>query len=62
MLLNFRRPTGNNAYKIYDMLGLKLLTRLQLGFGHHSKHKGRHNFAESLKRYALNPLNPFFGN
>ena len=51
MLLNFIRPTGNSTYKIYDPLGIKLLTRLRLGFSHLSEHKFRHNFADSL-----NPL------
>ena len=37
--------------KIYDLLGIKLLTRLRLGFSHLSEHKFRHNFADSL-----NPL------
>ena len=41
MLLNFIRPKGNNTYKIYDPLGIKLLTRLRLGFSHHSEHKFR---------------------
>ena len=48
MLLNFIRPTGNSTYKIYDQLGIKLLTRLRLGFSHLSEHKFRHNFADSL--------------
>ena len=51
MLLNFIRPTGNSTYKIYDPLGIKVLTRLRLGCSHHSEHKFRHNFADSL-----NPL------
>ena len=51
MLPNFIRPTGNSAYKIYDPLGIKLLTRLRLGFSYLSEHKVRHNFADSL-----NPL------
>ena len=51
MLLNFIRPVGNSTYKMYDPLGIKLLTRLRLGFSHLSEHKFRHNFADSL-----NPL------
>ena len=38
-----KRPTGNTTYKIYDLLGIKLLTRLWLGFSHISEHKFRHN-------------------
>ena len=44
MLQNFIRPTGSSTYKINDPLGIKLLTRLQLGFSHLSEHKFRHNF------------------
>ena len=51
MLLNFITPTGNSTYKIYDSLGIKLLTRLRFGFSHLSEHKFRHNFTDSL-----NPL------
>ena len=48
MLLNFIRPTGNSTYKIYDPLGIKLLTRLRLSFSYLSEHKFRHNFADTL--------------
>ena len=51
MLLNFTRHIGNSTYKIYDSLGIILLTRLRLGFSHFSEHKFRHYFADSL-----NPL------
>ena len=51
ILLNFIKPTRNNTYKIYDPLGIKLLTRLRLRLSHLSEHKVRHNFADSL-----NPL------
>ena len=35
MLLNFIRPIENNStYKIYNLLGIKLLTTLRLGFSH----------------------------
>ena len=50
-LLSFIRPIENSAHKIYDPLGIRLLTRLQLGFSHLSEHRFRHNFADSL-----NPL------
>ena len=48
MLLNFITLRENRAYKIYDRLGIKLLTRLQLGFIHLSKHKFRHKLPDSL--------------
>ena len=51
MLLNFIRTIENSTYKIYDLLGIKLLATLRLGFSHLFEHKFRHNFA-----YSLNPL------
>ena len=51
MLLNFRRPIGSSTYKIYDPLGIKLLSRIRFGFSYLSGHKFRHNFAD-----PLNPL------
>ena len=48
MSLNFIRPTGKS---IFDLLGIKLLTRLLLGFSHLSEQKFRHNVAG-----LLNPL------
>ena len=51
MFLDFIRPTGKSTYKIYELLGIKLVTRLWLGFSHLSEHKFKHNFADSL-----NPL------
>ena len=50
-LLNFLRPIGNSTYKIYDPVGIILLTRLRFGFSHLSNRKFRHNFAD-----LLNPL------
>ena len=46
MLLIFIRPIGNSTCKIYDPLGIKLLTRLRLGFSHLFEHKFRHKFAD----------------
>ena len=48
MLLSFIRPIGNSTYKIYDVLRIKLLTILRLGFSHLFQYKFRHNFADSL--------------
>ena len=50
-LLSFIRPTTNNVYNIFDPIGLKLLTRLRLGFSHLNEHIFRHNF-----QYCMNPL------
>ena len=49
MFLDFITPIGSSTYKIFDQLGIKLLTRLRLlGFSHISENKFRHNFADSL--------------
>ena len=50
-LLSLIRPIQSNVYNIFDPPGLKLLTRLRLGFSHLNEHKFRHNFQE-----CLNPL------
>ena len=47
-LLAFIRPVQNNIFNILDPQGLKLLTRLRLGFSHLSKHRFRHNFQECM--------------
>ena len=48
ILLPFIRPIENSIYSIYDTLGIKLLHRLQLGFGHIREQKSRHNFADTV--------------
>ena len=50
-LLSFIRPVQSSIYSIFDPEGLKLLTRLRLGFTHLNEHKFRHNF-----QVCLNPL------
>ena len=50
-LLSFIRPSQSNVYNIFDPSGLKLFTRLRLGFSHLNEHKFRHNFQD-----CLNPL------
>ena len=43
-LLMFIRPVQNSALNIFDLIGLKLLTWLRLGFRHLNEHRFRHNF------------------
>ena len=43
-LLSFIRPVQNNIFNIFESQGLKLLTRLRLGFSHLDKDRFRHNF------------------
>ena len=50
-LLSFIRPIANSIYDIHDPIGLKLLTRLRLGFSHLNEHRFRHNFQD-----CMNPL------
>ena len=38
LLLKIGRPSPNHIYKIYDPLGLKLLTRLRLGLSYLNEH------------------------
>ena len=50
-LLSLIRPPEMNVYNIFNPIGLKLLTRLRLGFSHLNEHKVRHGFQD-----CLNPL------
>ena len=50
-LLDFIRPTANSTFGTNDVSGLKLLTRLRVGFSHLREHKFKHNFQDTL-----NPL------
>ena len=52
-LLKFIRPVQRKTFNINDSVGVKLLTRLCLGFSHLCEHKFRHGF-----RDILNPLCP----
>ena len=45
------RACENSIYSVYDPLAIKLLHRLQLGFGQLCEHKFGHNFADTV-----NPL------
>ena len=50
-ILNFIRPSESKVYNINDTIGIKLITRLRLGFSHSREHKIKHNL-----RDTLNPL------
>ena len=47
-LLNFIRSNSNNVFNINNPLGLKLLTRVRIGFSHLKEHKFKHNFQDSV--------------
>ena len=38
-LLKIGRPVQNSIFKVYNPLGIKLLTRLRLGLSHLNKYK-----------------------
>ena len=50
-LLNFIRPRASKVYNINDTIGIKLITRIRLGFSHLREPKFEHNFQDTL-----NPL------
>ena len=52
-LLSLIRSSQSNVYNIFDPIGLKLLTRLRLGFSHLNEHKFRHNFQDCLSPLCL---------
>ena len=49
--MSFIRPVQNNIFNIFDPIGLKFLTRLQLGFSYLNEHRFRRNFQD-----CMNPL------
>ena len=50
-LLNFIRPSASKVYNINNTIGIKLITRLRLGFSHLREPKFKHNLQDTL-----NPL------
>ena len=52
-VLNFIRHVQRKTFNIDDSVGVKLLTRLRLGFSHLREHKFKHRF-----RVILNPHCP----
>ena len=52
-LLTFIRPLENDTYRIYDPLGVRLLSRLRSGFSQLKLHKFRYNFPDTLNPLCL---------
>ena len=50
-LLSFTCPVQSNVYNIFDLKGLRFLSRLGLSLSHLNEHRSRHNF-----QYCINPL------
>ena len=46
-LIKSLRPPKRSVFKITDIVGVRLLTRLRMGFSHLREHKFRHNFSNS---------------
>ena len=42
------RPHANSTYRIHNLVGIRLLTRLRLGLSHLNEHKFRHNFDDCV--------------
>ena len=55
-LLDFIRPTANSTFGTNDVSGLKLLTRLRVGFSHLREHKLNIIFKKHWTHCALVPL------
>ena len=47
-VIKFIRPVQRKIFNIYDSVGVKLLTRLWLGFSHLREHNFRHGFGDIL--------------
>ena len=43
-ILSLIKANGNLVFAVHDVVGLKFLTRLRLGFSHLNKHKFQYNF------------------
>ena len=46
-LIKCIKPPKRSTFKIDDILGIKLITKIRLGFSHLREHKHRHNFPVS---------------
>ena len=46
--LSYIRPEANNIFNVHNAKGIKLLTRLRVGFSHLKEHKFRHNFQDLI--------------
>ena len=55
-LLKFIRSFPNSLFNVSDSLGIKLLTRLCLGFSHLREHKFNHNFQDTINLLCSNSL------
>ena len=52
-LLQFIRPTALPVYRVHHPCGLKLLTRVRIGFSHLREHKFRHNFQDTINPFCI---------
>ena len=47
-ILSFIRPMPNSIYNIHNLLGVKYITRLRIGFSNLKWQKFKHNFQDSI--------------
>ena len=52
-LIKSIRPPKRSLFNISDIVGIRLLTRLRLGFSHLREHKFRHNFNTNNSKCAF---------
>ena len=57
-LLGFILPRHVDTFGIHNLIGMQLLTRLQLGFSYLNEHKFRHNFHDFLNALCECKLEP----
>ena len=53
IILEFTRPSPNSIFDIYNPYGVKLLTRLRLGFRLLNEHKFKHGFNNTINRISI---------
>ena len=46
--MKFILPSAGKVYNINDTIGIKLITKLRLGFSHLQEHEFKHNFQDTL--------------
>ena len=51
--LEFIRPSPNSIFDIYNLYGIKLLTRLLPGLSHLYEHKFKHGFNDTINPICI---------
>ena len=53
MLLIYFKTYENSIFDVHNPIGIKLLNRLRLNFGHLNEHKFCHNFQDTVNSLFL---------